>query len=94
VRGEPQRGAVDIGDVRLSGQVGEEFADPVGWDDLQAVVGDALEQVRQRRAEEPLVAVVTLQQRHFPVACLDPADDAGQDRDQFGVAGMTRSRSG
>ena len=58
-----------------------------GSDDGQAVQGQALEQVRQRRAERALVGVVALQQRNRPVGVFDAADDAGQDGDEVGVGG-------
>lgn len=86
--------AVDVDDAGSAGQVGEKLADAVGWDDLQAVVGDALEQVRQRRSEGPFVAVVAAQQGHLAVGVLDAADDAGEDRDQVGVGGDDPFRVG
>lgn len=61
VWGERQRCAINIGEVCPPGKVGKEFADPARWEDLQVVVGAALEQMRQRRPEETFVGVVTLE---------------------------------
>lgn len=94
VRCEPQRSPVDVDDAGPQRRLGEELADPVGGDDLQPVLGGALKQVRQRWAENPLVAAVPGQQRHSLAGALDAANDPGERRDQIrGSAGMTRSRS-
>jgi hypothetical protein len=84
---ESQRCPVDVDDAGLQGDIGDKFADAVGGDDLQPVLGGAPEQVRQRRAEDPLVAVVPLQQRDPSVGSFDAADDSGEHRDQVQVGG-------
>lgn len=87
VRREPHRCPVDVDDAGPQHVVGEELADPVGGDDLQPVLRGALEQVGQRWAEGPLVAVIPGQQRHPLGGALDSANDPGEDRDQFRVGG-------
>jgi hypothetical protein len=53
---ELQRFAVDVGETGPFRQAGEQLPDAVG-DDLQPVVRDALDRVRQRRAEGALIGI-------------------------------------
>jgi hypothetical protein len=87
VRGEPQRGSVDVHDGGPDSQIGQHASDSRRRDDVESVLVGVLEQVWKGRAEGPLVAVVARQQRHVSVGGLDAAQDAGQHRDEVGVGG-------
>lgn len=76
MRGEPQRGSVDVHDAGPDGQIGQQASDPGRGDDVDPVLVGALEQMRQGRAEGPFVSVVARQQRHVSVGGLDAAQEA------------------